>query len=697
MSKPTNRTAGRGKRSAVPLICFFILLIALAVILVLLLRSRDLMLAQSSAETESAETERRSTESRREPDAEASAPEAASEENPAAEAREPAETAVTPAPESETAPAEIAAPADNDAAEAAQAPAAIPEDPAAAAHRALDAFLAQADAQTWADAWFAARPDCVDDPNEVRQILAEAFADPALSWTVSGDPASGSVLYEASARGVSLAGVTLSAQGVDWGVSDLRVYLENPCTLSLVVPEGYTVRCGAQLLDPASAEVETRLFDMEAYADLVVSPVRWYRYTVSGLLTRPALSLIAPEDRPTVTTAEGGVFYTLPEEESEALRAKAEDFVSSVLLYFMMGNYNTRGYMYSAAEKTTQGSQAYQLLLDTYAGNIWNNCYWGATYDISAGEVRVLADNCAMVDVKYRTEGDSGNFHVTCDKSYRIYFLDTGWGYGIYGLYYTMPEDEYHDLTPVPLLTEEPQAPAVPEDGIEVVEFRKPTYQGTMLIVHDPSRVVVGTLDYWGGSGWYLQQFMENYGAVYGTNAGSFEDPDGMGLGGRPDGLVMKDGLISWGSPYGYYNCVLGFDGDHRLHAANMSGQEALDRGLVTAVSFPPGPVLIQDGEKLTGLGGNCNPRTCIGQRADGAVLIVVVEGRYADSFGATYDDLANLLWEYGAVNGGNLDGGTSSAMFHYTERITGGSSPDPRGGRPIATTILVLPEGDGN
>ena len=126
-------------------------------------------------------------------------------------------------------------------------------------------------------------------------------------------------------------------------------------------------------------------------------------------------------------------------------------------------------------------------------------------------------------------------------------------------------------------------------EELEVIDIRKSTFKGKMLIVHDPSRVIVGTLDRWGGSGWYLTEFIERYNAVAGTNAGSFEDPNGMGTGGIPDGLVMKDGQISYGSTGGYYTGVLGFDRDHVLHVGSMTGQDALDLGLVTAVSFHQG------------------------------------------------------------------------------------------------------------
>lgn len=225
---------------------------------------------------------------------------------------------------------------------------------------------------------------------------------------------------------------------------------------------------------------------------------------------------------------------------------------------------------------------------------------------------------------------------------------------------------------------------------LEIVDIKGSTFKGKMIIAHDPHKVLLASLDQFGEYGIYLTQFIEKYGAIAGTNAGGFYDPGGFGNGGTPDGLVIRDGKIAYGSPYNKYVDVIGFDSDRVLHCGDMTAQEALDMGIVEAISFSAGPVLIQEGTKRTGLGGGLNPRTCIGQRSDGAVLLLVVEGRHPDSLGATYDDLANLMESYGAVNAGNLDGGSSSAMIYNGEQITKGSTMI--GSRPVPTAILVLP-----
>ena len=229
------------------------------------------------------------------------------------------------------------------------------------------------------------------------------------------------------------------------------------------------------------------------------------------------------------------------------------------------------------------------------------------------------------------------------------------------------------------------------EQWLEIVDVKYPTFKGKLMVIHDPSRIVVGTLDAYGEAyeGLFLTEFIEKYGAVGGSNAGGFVDPNGFGNGGTPDGLVIRDGGIAWGSPTGFYRNVIGFDADHILHVGNMYGQTALDLGLTSAVSFNPGPVLIQNGEIQTNLGGGMNPRTCIGQTADGTVLLAVLEGRRPDSLGATYDDLARLMAEYGAVNAANLDGGSSSDMYYEGEKMVWNSSYT--GARRLPTAILIL------
>ena len=114
--------------------------------------------------------------------------------------------------------------------------------------------------------------------------------------------------------------------------------------------------------------------------------------------------------------------------------------------------------------------------------------------------------------------------------------------------------------------------------------------------------------------------------------------------------------------------------------------------GLRDAVSF--GPALIVNGEaaNYSGVGGGLNPRTAIGQRADGAVLLLAIEGRRSSSMGATMADLIDIMVEYGAVNAFNLDGGMSSSLWYNGEEII--DNANIRQDRAIPTAWVVLPQG---
>lgn len=224
-----------------------------------------------------------------------------------------------------------------------------------------------------------------------------------------------------------------------------------------------------------------------------------------------------------------------------------------------------------------------------------------------------------------------------------------------------------------------------------IEEVNEGIYKGMIMIVPDPSRVVIGTLPSYsvGGVGKLLSTFIEDYGAIGGTNAGGFFDPGGGGLGGCPDGLVLENGTIRYGSDQVYKN-VIGISADHRLLLGNWSPQQALDAGCVSAVSFYDGLVLIKDGVPQEGLNSGVNPRTAIGQREDGTMLLLVIEGRHAGSLGATADDLRDIFVRYGAVNASMLDGGTSAVMFFHGEQVTRGSNL--LGMRYLPTAMLVMP-----
>ena len=229
------------------------------------------------------------------------------------------------------------------------------------------------------------------------------------------------------------------------------------------------------------------------------------------------------------------------------------------------------------------------------------------------------------------------------------------------------------------------------EDGIELYQVKSGTYNGYMMVVLDPSRVTVGTCrDKFNGSrGLQLKDIAKRYDALAAINGGGFEDKGGVGNGGTPVGLVVAQGKLMHTGNAGQYNITVGFNQDNiMVIAKNMSKSEAQDKGIRDAITF--GPALVVNGEPVAvkGASSGLNPRTAIGQRSDGAVLMLVIEGRQASSLGATYADLISIMLDYGAINAINMDGGSSSLMYYKGEYVNNGVVLT--GSRTMPTAFIV-------
>jgi len=230
-------------------------------------------------------------------------------------------------------------------------------------------------------------------------------------------------------------------------------------------------------------------------------------------------------------------------------------------------------------------------------------------------------------------------------------------------------------------------------DGIIIEEVRGEGYHGYMMVVLDPSRVIMGSVpESYGSRGYTVEQMAEKFDAVAGINGGGFHDPDGKGNGSIPDTMVVYEGQIYYpenGTRLGF----AGFDDKHILHVGNFTQEQIKQKNIQYGVCF--GPVLLVNGAPVDAsiLDSGVNPRTAIGQRSDGAILMLVTSGRKMSGLGATFKDLAEIFLSYGAVNACNLDGGSSSMMWYQDQYVN--VSASLVGIRPIPTSFLVLKEGD--
>ena len=226
------------------------------------------------------------------------------------------------------------------------------------------------------------------------------------------------------------------------------------------------------------------------------------------------------------------------------------------------------------------------------------------------------------------------------------------------------------------------------KEGITVENVSTNEFNAWIMIIDDPSRVKLVTCPNVGVSGATTSQIVEYYGAIAGINAGGMTY-DAESNGGIPSGITIVDNeYYGYVNPYEYMG-LCGFTQDNKLYVTdyiNKAGVDALN--LRCAVSFSPA-IIVNGIPRISGTGGwGFQPRTCIGQRQDGAVLFLVIDGRQLDSGGADLKHAQDILLNYGAYNAFNLDGGASTTMVFDGKLVNQPS--DFAGERYVPTAFIV-------
>lgn len=215
------------------------------------------------------------------------------------------------------------------------------------------------------------------------------------------------------------------------------------------------------------------------------------------------------------------------------------------------------------------------------------------------------------------------------------------------------------------------------EQGVVILKVENSTFKAKLVLVDDPSRVVLSTTDYKHSRGEFICDYLEKENAIVGVNASGFADPGGTSLGGTVTGQCVSGGEY-WGNYDSKYTLV-GFDNDNRLVVGGMDNWE--DYNIRDGFQYRPS--LIIDGVKVVddSAGWGLQPRTVVGQSANGVVMLLVVDGRQVGySLGATMEDCADILLQYGAVTAGACDGGSSSVIAYDGEIINEPSTNMPTG-----------------
>jgi exopolysaccharide biosynthesis protein len=232
------------------------------------------------------------------------------------------------------------------------------------------------------------------------------------------------------------------------------------------------------------------------------------------------------------------------------------------------------------------------------------------------------------------------------------------------------------------------------DNNIERYDINSSKFNGYLLIINNPLRVKVGYSNQLTNQGERTSDIAKDHNAVAAINAGGFQDKSSSGslwagTGAYPDGFVFSQGKVIYqGTGETKPIDVVALDSKGKMIIGKHSIDDLKKLHVSEAVHF--GPALIVNGKAaFSGDGGQgITARTAIGQRKDGAILLLVVDGRRVNMPGATLHDLQKIMLDYKAYNASNLDGGSSSTMYFEGKVIN--DPCNPLGERTIATAFYV-------
>lgn len=230
------------------------------------------------------------------------------------------------------------------------------------------------------------------------------------------------------------------------------------------------------------------------------------------------------------------------------------------------------------------------------------------------------------------------------------------------------------------------------DSTIHMQKIESNRFVGYLLEIPNPKRIQVATAEDINEKGDTTSNIARRVDAVAAINGGGFYDPNGTGTGRLPYGFILHEGKYLLGEQVGDEEQVdfIGMTKNGSLIAGRYNKRELRELGAVEGLTF--GPPIIVNGKKMikSGDGGwGISPRSAIGQKRDGTILFLVIDGRQPGySIGATLADMQNILYEQGAYTAANLDGGSSTTLYYNGKVIN--KPADLLGERMIPTAFVV-------
>ena len=222
-------------------------------------------------------------------------------------------------------------------------------------------------------------------------------------------------------------------------------------------------------------------------------------------------------------------------------------------------------------------------------------------------------------------------------------------------------------------------------------------FDGYVLEIKNPLKVKVAMTKYLGKMGQKTSEMAEDNNAVAAINGGSFVDKssDGTlyaGTGSEPGGFVISQGKVVYpksGANENNVENVIAFTKSGQLIVGDHTLAQLKKMDVQEAMCFRKPNIIINGVRQIKNkMEDGLNPRTAVGQKEDGTVIFLVIDGRKITSPGASLYDVQEIMMNRGAVNAGALDGGYSSTMYYKGDLINSPNAWD--GERSVATAFYV-------
>lgn len=230
-------------------------------------------------------------------------------------------------------------------------------------------------------------------------------------------------------------------------------------------------------------------------------------------------------------------------------------------------------------------------------------------------------------------------------------------------------------------------------NDVELYKNEEDKYVAYILEIKNPLKIKASMTKHLGKMGQRTSEMAEENDAIAAINGGAFTgNGENGGTASSPEGFVISGGKVIF--PKDKYDetlkqNVIAFNKEGKLIIGYHSIKELKAMNVQEAMCFSERSIIVDGAKQIKDrLYGGYNPRTAVGQKADGTVIFLVIDGRKITMPGATYYDVQEIMAKRGAVNVGVLDGGYSSTMYYNGDVTNSPNSWD--GERLVATAFYV-------